>query len=88
MSTFSHNDNVNSDDKADETLAITIKCLRGPAWLSGGVFYDSRGLLGFFEVVSFGKTLQSPSLVAVKPRKYINNVSSRRDMTEILLEAA
>ena len=32
--------------------------------------------------------LQSPSLVLVKPRKDMNNVSCRRDMTEIVLKAA
>ena len=40
------------------------------------------------EKVSLGKTLQSPSLVLVKPRKDMNKVSCRRDMTEILLKAA
>ena len=37
--------------------------------------------------LSLGKTLQSPSLVLVKPRKDMNNVSCRRDITEILLKA-
>ena len=32
--------------------------------------------------------LQSPSLVLVKPKKDMNNVSCRRDMTEIVLKAA
>ena len=35
-----------------------------------------------------GKTLQSPSLVLAKPRKDMNKVSFRCDMTEILLKAA
>ena len=39
-----------------------------------------------FAGVSLGKTLQSPSLVLVQPRKDINNVSRRRDMTEILFK--
>ena len=43
--------------------------------------------LGFHVEVSIGKTLQSPSLVPVKPRKDMNNVSCRCDMTEILLKA-
>ena len=38
--------------------------------------------------MSLGKTLQSPSLILVKARKDMNNVSCRRDMTEILLKAA
>ena len=38
---------------------------------------------GFFVGVSLGKTLQSPVLVLVKPRKDMNNVCCRRDMTEI-----
>ena len=42
----------------------------------------------FFVGVSMGKTLQSPSLVLVKPRKEMDNVSCRHDMTEILLKAA
>ena len=44
--------------------------------------------LGFFEGASLGKTLQSPSLVVVKPRKDMDNVSCRPDITEILLKAA
>ena len=52
---------------------------------SPGIFGTSRtGSSGFFVAVSFGKTLQSPSLVLVRPRKDINNVSCCRDMTEIL----
>ena len=46
------------------------------------------GSSGFFVGVSLDKMLQSPSLVLVKPRKDMNNVSCRRDMTEILLKAA
>ena len=46
--------------------------------------------LEFFVGVSLDKTLQSPSLVLVKPRKDMNNASCRSDMTktEILLKAA
>ena len=36
---------------------------------------------------SLGKTLQSPSLPLVKPRKDMNNVRCRLDMPEILLKA-
>ena len=46
------------------------------------------GTSAFFVGVSLGKTLQSPSLVLLKPRKDMNNVRCRRDMTEILLKAA
>ena len=62
-----------------------VKCLtRNP-----GVLGSSRTRsYGFFVGVSLGKTLQSPSLVLMKPRKDVNNVSCRRDMTEILLKAA
>ena len=42
----------------------------------------------FFVGVSLGKTLESPSLVLVKPGKDMNSVSCRRDMTEILLKVA
>ena len=41
-----------------------------------------------FVGVSLGNTLQSPSLVPVKPRKDMNNVNCGRDMTEILLKVA
>ena len=62
-----------------------VKCLtRNP-----GILGSSRtGSSEFFAGVSFGKTLQSPSLVLVKTRKDMNNVSCRLDMTEILLKAA
>ena len=42
----------------------------------------------FYVEVSLGKTFHSPSLLLDKPRKDMNNVSCRRDMTEILLKAA
>ena len=45
------------------------------------------GSSGAFMRVTLGKTLQSPSLLLVKPRKEMNNVSCRRDMTEILWKA-
>ena len=61
---------------------------RGPAWLSGKVFWVRATLdpLSFFVGVSFGKTFQGPSLVLAKPRKGMNNVSCYCDMTEILLK--
>ena len=62
-----------------------VKCLtRNP-----GVLGSRRtGSSEFFVRVSLGQTLQSPSLVLVKPRKDTNNVKSRRDMTEMLLKPA
>ena len=48
---------------------------------------SSTGSSGFFMGVSLGKTIQSPSQVLVKPRKDMNNVSCRCDMTEILLKS-
>ena len=54
-----------------------------------GVLGSSRtGSSGVFVGVSLGKTLQSLSLVLDKPRNDINNVSYRRDMTEVLLKTA
>ena len=61
-----------------------VKCLTRNA----GVLGSSRtGSSGFFVGVSLGKTVQSLSLVLVKPRKDMNNVRCRRDRTEILLKA-
>ena len=62
-----------------------VKCLtRNP-----GVLGSSRtDPLGFFVEMSLGKTLQSPSLTLVKPRKDMNDMNCCRDMTEILLKAA
>ena len=42
----------------------------------------------FFMGLSLGKTLQRSSLVPVKPRGDMNNVSCRRETTEIMLKAA
>ena len=62
-----------------------VKCLT----LNPGVLgLSGTGSSGLFVGVSLGKTLQSPSLVLVKPRKDMNNVSCCSDMTEILLKAA
>ena len=66
--------------------------LRGSVvkWLTriqGSWVQASMDPLGFFVGVSLRKTLKSPSLVLVKPREDMNNVSCRHDMTEILLKA-
>ena len=62
-----------------------VKCLtRNPEVLGS----SRTGSSVFFVGMSLGKTLQSPSLVLVKPRKDIKSVSCRHDMTEILLKAA
>ena len=60
---------------------------------SGGSGFEPHWILWvffffFFVSVSLGKALQNPSLVLVKSRKDMNNVSCRRDMNEILLKAA
>ena len=62
-----------------------VKCLTR----NEGVLGSSRaGSYEIFVGVSLGMTLQSPSLVLVKSRKDMNNVSCRRDVIEILLKAA
>ena len=59
-----------------------VECLpRNP-----GVLGSSR--TGFFRGSVLGQDTSEPSLVLVKPRKDINNVICRPDMTEILLKAA
>ena len=61
-----------------------VKCLtRNPGVLGSGRTRSS----GFFVGMSFVKTLQSPSLIQVKPREDINNVSYRRNMTENTVES-
>ena len=62
-----------------------LECLtRNP-----GVLGSSRtGSSGFFVRVSLGKIFQNRSLVLVKQRKDINNVSCCRNMTRIVLKAA
>ena len=66
---------------------------RAPAQLSltsdpGVMGSNPTGSSKFFIGVSLGKTLQSPSLVLVKPRKDMNDVSCRCDLTEIPWKAA
>ena len=52
-----------------------------------GVLGSSRTRFSEFSIgVSLGKTLQSPSLVLVKPKKDMNNVSCGRNVTEVLLK--
>ena len=65
-------------------LGSVLKCLTRNAGVLGSSHTGSSGL---FVGLSLGKTLQSPNLVMVKPRKDMNNVSCRHDMTEILLKA-
>ena len=77
-----------------------LACIRDPTCIcllgsvikyltrNSGVLDSRRTGSSGFVGVSLGKTLQSPSLVLVKPRKDMNNVICRRDMTEILLKAA
>ena len=62
-----------------------VKCLTRNQGVQGS---SRTGSSEFFVGVSLGKILQSPSLVLVKPRKDMNNVNCRRDMTEILLKVA
>ena len=60
-----------------------VKCLT-----HNPVVRTAQDPLGIFVEVSFVKTLRSPSLVQVKPRKDMNNVSCCRDKTEKLLKSA
>ena len=53
-----------------------------------GVLGSSHtGFSGFFCGSLLGQDTSEPSLVLVKPRKDMNNVSCHHDMTEILLKA-
>ena len=63
-----------------------VKCLtRCPRVLGSTRTVGSSVCVCFFFVgLSLGKTLQSPSLVLVKHRKDLNNVSCHRDVAEIL----
>ena len=60
-----------------------VECLRHNL---GALDSNHTGSSTFFMGMSLGKTLQSPSLVLVKPRKDMNNVSRQHDMTEIMLK--
>ena len=61
-----------------------VKCLtRNP-----GVFGSSNTRSsGFFRGSVLGQDTSEPNLVLMKPRKDMNNVSCRRDITEILSKA-
>ena len=61
-----------------ESHGVSIS-VRGPAWL--------RVVKVFLVGVYLVKIFQSLSLVLAKPVKYMNSVSRRRDMAEILLNA-
>ena len=62
-----------------------VKCLT----CNQGVLSSSHtGSSGFFHGNVLGQDTSEPSLVLVKPRKNMNNVSCCRDMTEILLKVA
>ena len=62
-----------------------VKCLtRNPVVLGS----SRTGSSGFFRGSVLGQDTSEPSLVLVEHRKDMNNVSCRRDMTEILLKAA
>ena len=62
-----------------------VKCLtRNPGILGS----SCTGSSGFFCGSVLGQDTSESSLVLVNPRKDMNNVSCRRDMTEILLKAA
>ena len=58
-----------------------VKCLTHNPGVLGS---SHTGSSGFF----LGQDTSDPSLVLVKPRKDMNNVSCRHDMTEILLKVA
>ena len=62
-----------------------VKCLTRNIVVLGSSRTESTG---FFVEVSAGKALQSPSLLLVKPRKDMNNVGCRTDITEMVLKAA
>ena len=63
-------------------LGSVVKCLTLNPRVLGS---SDTGSSWFFVRVSLSKTLQSPRLALVKPRKDMNNVSCCLDMTEILL---
>ena len=62
-----------------------VKCLTCNLWVLGS---SHTGSSGFFHGSVLGQDTSEPSLVLVKPRKDMNNVNCRCDMTEILLKAA
>ena len=65
--------------------ASVVECLtHNPGFLGS----SHTGSSGVFMGLSLDRTLQNLSLVLVKSRKDMNNVSCRCDMTEILMKAA
>ena len=62
-----------------------VKCLtRNPRVLGS----NRTGSSGFFRGSVLGQDASEPQPSTGKPRKDMNNVNCRRDMTEILLKAA
>ena len=61
-----------------------VKCLTRIPWVLGS---SRTGSSGFLRGSVLGQDTSEPSLVPVKPRKNMNNVNCRRDMTKILLKA-
>ena len=65
-------------------LAVDTGDLRGSVvrcWTHNPVVMNRTGSSGFFMGVFLGKTLQSPSLIIVKPREDMDNVSCCSDKT-------
>ena len=60
-----------------------VKCLTCNSGVLGSCHTGSSG---FFHGSLLGQDTSEPSLVLMKPRKNMNNVSCHRDMTEILLK--
>ena len=60
--------------------SVIMYLTRNPGVLGSSCTGSSGSILG----VSSGKTLQSQSLVFVKPRKDLNNINCGRHMTEML----
>ena len=68
---------------------------RVPVWLSGGVTHNPgvlgsshTGSSGFFHGSVLGQDTSEPQPSTGETHEDVNNVSCRRDMTEILLKAA
>ena len=64
---------------------LVVKCLTRNPGVLGSSSTESSGV---FRGSVLGQDTSEPSLVLVKPRKDMNNVSCRRDINEILLKAA
>ena len=73
-------------------IGSVVKCLTRNLGGGGGggllfPVFEQHWIIWVFLGVSLGKTLQSPSLELVKPRKDMNSVRCRLDMIEIKLKA-